>query len=193
MTDVTAMLARARQGDAGAAEALYAAVYAQLRGMAGRQVRLGQGGGFGATSLVHEAYLKLARADALQVQDREHFFSIAARAMRQIAIDRVRNLATAKRGGDAPLVSLGLAAAEAPDPARWQELLAVDAALTELEQFDARLARLVELRFYAGLSGEDAAAAMGLSPATAKRDWRKARAFLQLRLGEHGSAIADDA
>lgn len=174
--DVTELLAAWRAGDAGAVDALFPLVYAELRRIAGRQVgrSIGQAT-VGATALVHEAYIKLVDHTRAQVQDRHHFFAVAAKAMRQILVDYVRRRGARKRGGnrierlDTDGVSVD---------AQVFELLAIDRALARLESIDARLGELVELRVFAGLSVPEAADAMGLSERTVKRDWQKARAFL---------------
>ena len=140
---------------------------------------LGQGG-MATTSLVHETYLRLFQPTSLDLQDRQHLFAVAARAMRQIIINRVRGRLAAKRGGGADLTTLSSAESlrnEGLDQSD-QQLLALDAALQQLADCEPRLAQLVELRFFAGMELLEAGAAMGLSPATLKRDWRKARAFL---------------
>ncbi len=190
MAELTELIGKARGGDAQAAEQLFANVYQDLHRMAARQVRQGQGGGFGDTSLVHEAWFRLARPEALGLNDRQHFYAVAARAMRQIAIDHARRHLASKRGSGAAMVDLDAVADLAVDPVQPELVLSVHAALEELDAVDSRLAQLVELRFYAGLSAEEAATAMNLSPTTLKRDWRKARAFLLARLGD--VALVDD-
>lgn len=185
MAEVTQLIERARVGDRNAADALFRAVYDDLHRLAARQVGRGEGGGLGSTSLVHEAYLRLAKPEALGMSGRSHFFAVAARAMRQIAVDHARERLAAKRGGGAPMTTLG-AADRMPveDDERHQQLVTLNAALDALETADPRLARLVELRFFAGMSLEEAGDLLGLSPTTLKRDFRKARAFLHARLGE---------
>jgi RNA polymerase sigma factor (TIGR02999 family) len=174
--DITGLLAAWRAGDPGAVDALFPLVYRELRGIARRQ--LGRDAGqatLGATALVHEAYLKLVDHTQANVQDRHHFFAVAARAMRQILVDYVRRRRASKRGGGQveALDTDGV-----PVDAQVFELLAIDRALTRLETIDARLGQLVELRVFAGLSVSEAADAMGVSERTVKRDWQKARAFL---------------
>ena len=191
MAELTELIGQARSGDAGASDRLFAAVYADLHRLAARQLRAGDGGGMRTTSLVHETYLKLARPDALDVADRAPFFAVAARAMRQIAVDRVRAHCAGKRGGGAHHATLDTAAGPA-DERDIAELLALDAALTRLEQLDVRLARLVELRFFAGMNLEEAGAVLGLSERTLKRDWRRARAFLHGSLGGVAGTSSDD-
>ncbi len=191
LAELTELIGKARDGDAKAAEQLFASVYQDLRRMAARQVRQGQGGGFGDTSLVHEAWFRLGRPEALGLKDRQHFYAVAARVMRQIAIDHARRHMASKRGSGAAVLDLEAVAEVAADPAQPELVLSVHAALEELEAIDPRLARLVELRFYAGMSAEETATAMELSLTTLKRDWRKARAFLLTRLGDV-SLVDDD-
>jgi len=184
MAELTEWIARARKGDHDAAERLFAAVYGDLRRIAGRQVARGEAGGLGGTSLVHELYLRLARPEALALHDRRHFFAVAARAMRQIAVDRAREQLTIKRGSGAIMTTLG-AADEAPfDGSKLAQLIDLDRALTALEAADARLARLAELRMFSGLDVEECGKLLEQSETTIKRDWRKARAFLYTQLGE---------
>jgi RNA polymerase sigma factor (TIGR02999 family) len=176
--DVTELLAAAAAGDAGAGDRLFAMVYADLKRIA-RAQRAGQAPGstLSTTALVHEAYLRLARPGNLEVNDRVHFFSVAARAMRQIVVDHARRRSAEKRGGGELAVELDegrIAAASSPE----EELRALDTALDRLEQVDARLARVVELRYFGGLTFEEIAAGMGLADRTLKRDWRVAKAFL---------------
>ncbi len=192
MAEVTQLIERARKGDVDAARALFESVYHDLHRLAARQVQRGSGG-LGSTSLVHEAYLRLARPEALSVNDRGHFFAVAARAMRQIAVDHARERLTAKRGGGLADVTLGAAEGmHGEDAQRHDELLALNEALDALERADARLAKLVELRFFAGLNLEEAGEALGLSSTTLKRDFRRARAFLHARLGPGSAADALD-
>jgi RNA polymerase sigma factor (TIGR02999 family) len=152
-------------------------LYTQLRAAARRQLARGRPGDtLNTTALVHEAYVKLVQSDASVWRDRAHFFALAARAMRQVAIDYARRAAADKRGGDAAPIPLD--SVDVPDISRPRELLAIDRALERLERLDPALARVVELRLYAGLTVEETADALAVSPRTVKRDWRKARAFL---------------
>lgn len=184
MVEVTQLIGRAREGDRDASHALFRAVYEDLHRLAARQVGRGEGGGLGSTSLVHEAYLRLAKPEALGMGDRSHFFAVAARAMRQIAVDHARERLASKRGGGLQDATLGAAdRVPADDDGRHDQMVALNEALDALEAADARLARLVELRFFAGMSLEEAGELLGLSPTTLKRDFRKARAFLHARLG----------
>lgn len=192
MGDVTALLGRARGGDREAAEALFRAVYEDLRRIAARQLARGEGGGLGRTSLVHEACVRLVRPESLDLNDRRHFFAVAARAMRQVAVDHARERLAAKRGGGVAELPLDEALAVADDPARHARLVALDDALAQLEEVDRRLARVVELRFFGGATLEEIADLMATSLATTKRELRKARAFLNARLGEAPAGDALD-
>jgi RNA polymerase sigma factor (TIGR02999 family) len=169
-----------RDGDGNAPRELFALVYAELRAVAARQLRRRSLRAGGVTSIVHEAYLKLAGHSQLDVKDRGHFFALAAKAMRQILLDQARRRLAGKRGGGRPEEALDEGALAVA--ARASEFLDLEEALTRLESLEPRLARLVELRYFAGLSVEEAAQAEGRSPRTVKRDWEKARAFLRREL-----------
>jgi RNA polymerase sigma factor (TIGR02999 family) len=159
------------------ADHLFQVLYAELRTAARRQLARGNPGDtLNTTALVHEAYLKLIRVGEGGWRDRGHFFALAARAMRQIAIDHARRAAAEKRGGAVVVVSLDTL--DVPDLAHADDLLLLEQALDRLEAVDSDLARLVELRFYAGLTVDETAEALGVSARTIKREWRKARAFL---------------
>jgi RNA polymerase sigma factor (TIGR02999 family) len=179
---VAAMVDGVRQGDERALEALMPLVYDELRRLAARHLRRERPGQtLQATALVHDAYLRLLQDSKLSWQNRAHFFGIAARAMRQILIERARTRAAAKRGGGRVRVTLepGLIAAAPPAV----DLEALDQALTRLAALDPELARVVEVRFFGGLSIEETAEAMNLSPATVKRRWTLAKAWLARELG----------
>ena len=188
MAELTQLILRARAGDAEAASALFRAVYDDLWRLAGGEAgRAGDANSLGRTSLVHEAYLRLAKPEALALDDREHFFAVAARVMRQVAIDHARARHRVKRGGNASVTGLDEAMAAPEAAVDHDQLLALNAALDALEEADARLARLVELRFFGGMTLDEAGTALGLSSRTLKRDWRKARAFLHASLGSEGA------
>jgi RNA polymerase sigma factor (TIGR02999 family) len=178
--ELTELIRDARGGSKPAADRLFSLVYDDLHRLAARQLQ--PFGGMATTSLVHETYLKLARPEALALNDRQHFFAVAARAMRQIAINFTRDRLAAKRGGGAAVTTLG-AADEMAATGDGTDLLALDAALEQLATVEPRLAQLVELRFFGGMGLDEAGAAIGLSPTTLKRDWRKARAFLHGAIG----------
>jgi RNA polymerase sigma factor (TIGR02999 family) len=184
--DVTRLLSAARNGERPALDALFARVYEELHALAHHQLAGRDAGGtLSGTVLVHEAYLKLVDGAPVHYRDRRHFFAVAARAMRQIVLDSARRARAHKRGGD--VIRVALDDSHVPNGARHDadaaELIALDDALTELEQLSARLARIVELRFFAGLSVEETAEVLDISPRTVKREWRKARAFLFQALG----------
>jgi RNA polymerase sigma factor (TIGR02999 family) len=126
------------------------------------------------TALIHEAYLKLVDQRHAQWRDRAHFFAVASQLMRRIAVDHARARLAAKRGGGLVQVSLE----DAPGQYRDEELLAIDEALARLQQLDPQQCRVVELRFFGGLTIEETAAAMSISPATVKREWSTAKAWL---------------
>ncbi len=177
MAEITELIGQARGGDAQASERLFAVLYDELRRLAAGQLR-GEDA-MRATSLVHEAYLKLAHHGALEVNDRGHYFAVAARVMRQIVIDHVRARSAQRRGGGQVVASLDTTALQAAAAERDEEVLALDAALERLAQIDAPLAALVEMRFYAGLELSEIAGVQDRSERSLKRDWRRARAFLQ--------------
>ena len=155
---------------------LFPQVYDELRRLAAVKLA-GENAGqtLDATALVHEAWLRLAGA-SVEWQDRSHFFRTAATAMRRVLVDRARAKECDKRGGGADRVEMPELAAPMPD----SRLIALDAALTQLAVTKPDYAKLIELRYFAGLSGDDAAAVLGVSPATADRMWRYARAWLRV-------------
>jgi RNA polymerase sigma factor (TIGR02999 family) len=179
---VTQILSAIEHGDPKAADQLLPLVYDELRRLAAR--RLAQeapGQTLQATALVHEAYLRLVGSQADASWDgRGHFFTAAAEAMRRLLVERARGKATTKRGGG--LRRIDIEQASAADDGREAELLALDDALTELERHDAQAARLVKLRYFAGLSHQEAAQALGVSRRAADRLWSLARAWLYKRL-----------
>ena len=182
---------RLESGDGGAVIELMPLVYDELRRLARRYVRQERAASVQATDLVHEAYLRLARDRPRRWQGRTHFLAIAAIGMRRVLVERARARGARKRGGDRVQVTLDDALVAAPGTT--VDLLAIDRALSALAALDARQARIVELRFFAGMTVEEAAEATGVSPATVKRDWTLARAWLQRELatrpkgaGQHG-------
>ena len=177
--DVTRLLLDARQRPE-ALEQVLPVVYAELRRIAGRQMsRERAGHTLGATGLVHEAYLRLVDQTRVEWQDRAHFFGIAARLMRQILIDHARRRSSAKRGGGLERTDVDERHGE---DSRLEELLVLDDALDRLEQVEPRLCRIVEYRYFAGLTEPEVAELLGVTPRTVQRDWRKARAWLYARL-----------
>jgi len=174
---LTELIGRAGAGDKGAADQLFAAVYKDLHRLAERVLRAGSGG-MHTTSLVHDAYLKLNRPEVLNQRDREHFFAVAARAMRQIVIDHVRERAASKRGGAMDLQSLDSSALQVAADGRGEHLLALDESLERLAALEPALARLVELRFFGGIELRELSRILDRSERSLERDWHRARAFL---------------
>jgi RNA polymerase sigma factor (TIGR02999 family) len=178
MSDVTRILSQIEQGDPQAAEQLLPLVYDELRKLAA--VKLAKekpGQTLQATALVHEAYIRLVDHEQVKSWDnRGHFFSAAAEAMRRILVDRVRHRKSLKHGGDRERESVDDLAIAGPEPD--DKLLAVSEALEELAATDKTAAELVKLRYFAGLTGQDAAAALGLAERSADRVWVYARAWL---------------
>jgi RNA polymerase sigma factor (TIGR02999 family) len=177
MDNATQLLEALERGDSHAADQLLPLVYNELRRLAAAKLaRESPGQTMQPTALVHEAYMRLVGRESPRLyRDRRHFFAAAATAMRRIIIDDARRKRTQKHGGARVRVPLADVAAPMPD----DELIAVDEALAKLAAQDPDKARLVELRFFAGLTGDQAAEVMGISPTTADRYWAYARAWLQ--------------
>ena len=177
MTEVTRILAAIDRGDKLAAEQLLPLVYNELRRLAAdRLAREAPGQTLEATALVHEAYLRLVGDDdSRRWQDRGHFFAAAAQAMRRILVDNARRKRAQKRGGSLARQPLDALASPGID----DEIVALDEALRKLAEADPVKARLVELRYFAGLTGEQAAKVLAISPSTADRHWTYARAWLR--------------
>jgi RNA polymerase sigma factor (TIGR02999 family) len=185
--DITALLKAWEGGEAAALDELTPLVYDHLRKLAGRYVRHERAGNsLQTTALVHEAYLRLVRAEDAGWHDRVHFFAVCARIMRRILVDHARKRASAKRGGTAMAANrradVNLDDLPATEPERADELCALDDALVALAALDARRAQVIELRFFGGLSVEETAAALEVSPQTVMRDWKLARAWLTREL-----------
>lgn len=175
--EVTHLLFAAKAGGANAIGRVVTLVYEELERIAHRQLaREHAGHTLDTSALVHEAYLKLDRLEHIEWRSREHFLAMAARLMRRILIDYAEARRAEKRGGAAVRITLDAATVAVEE--RGDDLLALDEALRRLEQLDARQSRIVECRFFAGMSVEETAAALDLSPATVKRDWVAARAWL---------------
>lgn len=179
---VEALVLESRSGDAEALDELFRIVYRDLRARAHAQRR--RWGGqetLNTTALVHEAYLKLAGAESVDWEGRAHFLGVASRAMRQVLVDYARRQTAAKRGGDRRPVFLDELRFEpgvGPDEGRPERVLALEAALGRLEVENPRHARIVECRFFGGMTIDDTASALGVSPATVKRGWAVAQAWL---------------
>jgi len=187
-TDVTALLRAWDQGEETALDELLPLVYGELRRQAERAMRAQPAGHtLQPTALVHEAYLRLVDGPEREWQSRAHFFGVAARTMRSVLVDHARAHKAAKRGGGGAALTLGAAEAAGVGSSRTGEsgqvdVEALDAALTGLAALDPRQARVVELRYFGGLSIEETAEVLGVSHATVEREWRTARLWLRREL-----------
>ena len=174
---VTRLLVDWSNGNAAALEQLTPLVYGELRRLAARYLRKERAGHtLQSTALVHEAYIRLIDQKNVRWQNRAHFFGVAAQMIRRILVDHARSRQAGKRGSGAPRLSLDEALA-APDK-KDLDLIALDDALSSLAKIDQQQARIVELRFFTGLTVEETAEVLGISPATVKRDWVTAKAWL---------------
>ena len=183
--DITELLVAWGGGDQAAFERLVPLVYAELKRIARRHMfRESEGHILQTTALVHEAYMKLVSAPGAKWQDRAHFFAVSSQQMRRILVDAARSRLRKKRGGDAQVVSLD----DAPtlSSSRAEEFVALDDALNELAALDERRSRVVEMRYFGGMSVEETAAVLNLSPATVLRDWNAAKAWLYTQLNRTG-------
>ncbi len=185
--DVSRLLAEYREGDAGALDRLIPLVYAELRRIAARALLAERREHtLQPTALVNEAYVRLVERPNASWQDRAHFIACAARVMRQILVDHARAHRADKRGGGLVRVTLGEETLAAAGPE--VDFLALDAALDRLAEQDEQKCRIVELRYFGGLSNEETAEALGVSPRTVKRGWAFARAWLRRELGREDDA-----
>lgn len=181
-SDITRILHRVRRGDEDALGELMPMVYDELRAIARRQLRRGGSDStIQTTVLVHEAFLKLAGDARMNVQDRAHFYALAATAMRHVLVDHARRRNAIKRGGEFERVDFDAAVLDVD--AQAELIVEIDAALSKLSQLSERLTRVVECRFFAGMSVEETAAALDVTVRTVHRDWVKARAWLHEELG----------
>jgi len=181
--EITQWLDAARDGDRAALDRVLGTLYHELHAMARRQLAGQHGQTLDATALVHEAYLKLIGRRDVQFDDRAHFFAYAASAMRSVVVDYARQRLAQKRGGDLHRVT------ELPDDVEGglrldEDMLGLDTALTKLAAVDAKLAQVVELRYFAGLSEQEIAELLNRSERSIRRDWQKARLFLLASLGD---------
>ena len=189
--DVTGLLAAVREGDKDAADLLMQAVYADLRQKAAAFLRRERPGHtLQPTALVHETYLRLVDQKRVVWQNRAHFLGVAAEMMRRVLVDHARNRRARKRGGTRTRVTLDEAVASTGP--RSLDLIALDDALNELAALDPRQSRVVELRAFGGLSVEETAEVVGISPATVKRYWSFSRAWLARRLAGSRVVAAED-
>jgi RNA polymerase sigma factor (TIGR02999 family) len=184
---VTVLLEQWSHGDRGALDQLLPIIYDELRRLAASYLRDKPDGTLQPTALVHEVYLQLAEQRRIEFHNRSHFFGAAAQIIRRILVDRAREKGAAQRGGDATRVALEDALTMSLP--RDLDVVALDLALSDLATFDARKARVVELRYFAGLSIPETAEALGVSPMTIKREWAIARAWLYEKL--NGAAPAE--
>ena len=183
--EITGLLRAWSGGDEAAFDRLAPIVYAELRSIArGYMMHESPDHTLQATALVHEAYLRLIDLPSVSWQDRAHFFAVSAMMMRRILVDRARARVTEKRGGAAALLQLD----EIPEVGSWRasELVALDDALIGMTKMDPRKAKVIELRFFGGLSVEETAEVLKISPQSVMRDWKLARAWLQRELARSG-------
>ena len=181
--EVTQLLADWGRGDKSAFDKLFPLVHEELRRIAQRQMSHERPGHtLQATALVNEAYLKLAGNEGFEWRDRAHFYAVCAQVMRHVLIDHARAHARDKRGGGALQVSLNDAIALGEQ--RAEELVALDEALRSLEGLDPQKGRIVELRYFGGLSIEETAEVLDISPRTVRREWRRAKAWLYRMISE---------
>lgn len=180
--EITTLLRRCQEGDDVAQAALAEAVYDELKVIASRYMRRESSGHtLQTTALVNEAFVKLLHLKAASWQDRAHFFAVASQLMRRILVDHARKHLAGKRGGGIDILPLNEAIVFSPD--RAAPLLQLDEALTRLEQSEPRTARVIELRFFGGLSIEETAEVLRISPRTVKREWGFGRAWLRSEMG----------
>jgi RNA polymerase sigma factor (TIGR02999 family) len=176
-SDVTALLNRMRSGDREAGEEVGALVYGELHRIASREMRREREGHLlQTTALVHEAYLKLAGGESLEIQSRAHFFAVASKQMRRILVDHARSSGALRHGGGAGRVDIEEIQIGAPE--RSVDVLELDESLRELEQMDPRAAKVVELRYFGGYTDKEVAEVLDTSLATVRRDWEFARSWL---------------
>ncbi|MGO8968855.1 MAG: ECF-type sigma factor [Myxococcaceae bacterium] len=180
MGDITELIKRAKAGDDVAWETLFAELYEPLHNLA--RSRLARGSAqtlLDTTGLVHEFYLRLEQAGRVLVNDREHFMAYAATAMRSVVVDFARRRAAERRGGGVERVTL---TESLPEPGSEQEILQVHDALETLQKVDPRLVRVVEMRYFAGMTEQEIGKALGVTERTVRRDWEKARLLLAVAL-----------
>ena len=183
--EVTALLKELKRGNREAEEQLIPLVYAQLRKLAGHYLKNERTSHtLQATALVHEAYLRLTRLREMDWQDRGHFFALAAQVMRRVLVDYARANRARKRGGSREVLSID--AELSISKAQAEPLIALDEALVRLAERDPRQSRIVELRFFGGLTEEETGAILGISTRTVKRDWRIAKAWLHEEIDVRG-------
>jgi len=176
--DITHLLAEVQGGDRGAQSRLAWLVYEELHRIAGNYMHRERSDSLQPTMLVHDAFLRLVEQGDRSWQNRSHFFATASVLMRRLVVDHARRRKAAKRGGLEAKVPLEDAQAQVISEARCEELIALDEALAHLEQLDPRGCRIVEMRFFGGMTEDEIGEALGISPRTVKRDWQVARVWL---------------
>jgi len=185
--DLTGLLLEWAEGDKAALDRLTPLVYDEIRRIAHRYIqREREGHTLQTTALVHEAYVRLAGSQNVAWQNRNHFFAVTAQVMRRILIDHARRRQYVKHGGEVQRVPLDSVQVALMSQPRAAELLALDEALAELAKLDERKGRVVELRYFGGLSIEETAEVLEISPMTVRRDWRTAKAWLYRRMKDEG-------
>lgn len=186
--EITVLLRQVSAGDARAVDQLFGLVYDELRGLASHHFKNQPAKHtLQPTALIHEAYIRMVRSDDLELKDRAHFFALASRVMRQLLVDHCRKRRASKRGGEWGQVSLEFAADQGKDADHALDVLALDEALEKLSELDPRKGRVVELRYFGGLSNPEVADALEVSIRTVESDWAMARAWLKREI-EGGSA-----
>lgn len=185
--EITLLLTAVREGDRSALDTVFDRLYGELKRLARSQLRFGRtANSLDTTALVHEAYLKLANQNRVVWQNRSHFLAVAATAMRRILVNHAKAHKAQKRGGSLARLTLDEALAEAQG--RTGDLVVLDEALSELERIDPEQVRIVELRFFGGLTASEAAEALGISERTVFRQWLMARAWLKGRVAERADS-----
>jgi RNA polymerase sigma factor (TIGR02999 family) len=179
--ELKALLDAARRGERSALDELFSLLYRDLHQLAHARLARNKGSPLDTTSLLHESYLRCLKAQALNVVDRSHFLAYAAKVMRSIVVDVARQRQAERHGGDAAHLTLDTDLAESVHVSA-QQLLDIDDALRDLARIDERLVRVVEMRFFAGLTEQEVADALGLTERTIRRDWEKARLLLRAAL-----------
>jgi RNA polymerase sigma factor (TIGR02999 family) len=179
MTDITQLLSQSSAGDAAASRDVYALLYPELRRIAHSRLRQGSGRvSLDTTALVHDGYLRFVQTRALDVKSRSHFLAYASKVMRSVIVDLIRESQAERRGGGHFDVTLNTQIVDASPSATADEALHVHEALAKLEAIEPRMARVVEMRYFAGLNDSEIAECLGVTERTVGRDWEKARVFL---------------
>ena len=191
--DITVLLGKLQQGDPQAAERLIPLVYQELRRIAGAHMRDERAGHtLQPTALIHEAWMRLANQKRVDWRDRSHFFGVASRMMRRVLVDYARARLAGKRGGGEAALNLDWVEVQA-DPGKLEEILAFDEALERLRALDPRQVEIVEMHYFAGMTVEETAQALGMAPRSVDREWAMARTWLRRELTRGGTKIGGGA